>query len=560
MRHASTLLVVLALVSVPAAAAAQGRDAQIRSAIAAYDNFETSRALRMLQTSLNPTLGPADSLWFRGAQFLVQMLFEEGQQDPATTWARWVSRLAPTTPVDTLLFISDVANAFRAARADIALEAGTENVVRTVWDWPTTAQAPTDPGRLRVIGGSGMATDIRVLVVGRGVFAPGQARSLPVGPYIVEASAEGYRTARLTREVLPGVLTELTFNLEPVAGAPVAAGDAMPNSVREAAANRFVWLTVDRFGLEPACAAGVMAGGEGLVLTTYGAIRGARNVSARLGTGQEFRANVAVVAHDVANDVAVLRLPGHRGDSLPPAAALAAGSTVWALGTDAACGAPTTTSRVVVEETAARLLLNDSIANSRGAILIDANAQLAGLPTGSGRAVSRAQFGTVLAAARRNASGAGRTIVALAEQERHAYGAVELSADVAGARATISPLETWHWPDLATTQALPFRYVGPMGRYRMEVSVNGIRRDQREFTIRPSVTDQLALRLQQQVAQTPQAPGQQPTRGGGGFPVPLAVGGGVAVAGAVVALLVLGGGDEPPPPTTGGITISIPNP
>jgi hypothetical protein len=94
----------------------------------------------------------------------------------------------------------------------------------------------------------------------------------------------------------------------------------------------------------------------------------------------------------------------------------------------------------------------------------------------------------------------------------------------------------------------------------MEVSVNGIRRDQREFTIRPSVTDQLALRLQQQVAQTPPAPGQQPTRRGGGFPVPLAVGGGLAVAGAVVALLVLGGGDEPPPPTTGGITISIPNP
>jgi hypothetical protein len=99
--------------------------------------------------------------------------------------------------------------------------------------------------------------------------------------------------------------------------------------------------------------------------------------------------------------------------------------------------------------------------------------------------------------------------------------------------------------------------VGPRGRYRLEVFVSGVRRDQREFVINPAVSERLAVQLQQAArpAQVAGAPG-----GGGGFPMPLAIGGGVAALGAV-AFLVLGGGeDSPPPPTTGGITISIPNP
>jgi hypothetical protein len=231
------------------------------------------------------------------------------------------------------------------------------------------------------------------------------------------------------------------------------------------------------------------------------------------------------------------------------------------VGTDQACGAPTVTRRQVAEENATGLVLDDSVGHAHGAILIDNQGALGGLPNGARHAVSAAQFGTVLAAARRNVSG-GPTIIALAQQLRHAYGSVDLSADAPGARATVTPLETWHWPELATTRSLPFRYAGPMGRYRLQVEVNGVQREQREFSIRAGVADALAIRLRQVAAAVAPTTTATPQRRKGGVPVPLLVGGGLALAGGAVALLVLGGGggDEPPTGSTGGITISIPNP
>ena len=66
------LLLVLSL-GVPSLATAQ-RDELIRSAMQAYDDFETETALGLLKVAMNPAVGPTDSVWAAGIQLLSQML------------------------------------------------------------------------------------------------------------------------------------------------------------------------------------------------------------------------------------------------------------------------------------------------------------------------------------------------------------------------------------------------------------------------------------------------------------------------------------------------------
>ena len=64
----------LALVgwSIPATAPAQqSRSELLRSATAAYDDFQPERALDMLRVAVNPALGPTDTAWVRGVHGLV---------------------------------------------------------------------------------------------------------------------------------------------------------------------------------------------------------------------------------------------------------------------------------------------------------------------------------------------------------------------------------------------------------------------------------------------------------------------------------------------------------
>jgi len=50
--------------------------------------------------------------------------------------------------------------------------------------------------------------------------------SLPAGSYEIEARASGYRPAKITREVLPGITTVLVFMLQPEP--PVAVVPQLP--------------------------------------------------------------------------------------------------------------------------------------------------------------------------------------------------------------------------------------------------------------------------------------------------------------------------------------------
>jgi hypothetical protein len=220
LRRGAALLLLISLGSAVPLAAQQTRDDMIRAANRAYQDFETARALELLNSALDPSRGPADSLWGQGVQLLAQILIEQGQTTSARAWLRWAFRRAPDLKIDTLNFVPDVVAAARVARDAVRGIPG-DQMTQTSWAWPARAAGDT-LGRLE-IKPSAMPVPVTVLVPGRGLVRAGESVVLAPGSYELQAAAEGYVTARVTREVLPGVTTVLTFNLTrigPVAQAP----------------------------------------------------------------------------------------------------------------------------------------------------------------------------------------------------------------------------------------------------------------------------------------------------------------------------------------------------
>ncbi|MBI1968182.1 MAG: hypothetical protein HYS40_09340 [Gemmatimonadetes bacterium] len=216
LRRRSTLLLLVALgtlgaLGVPGRLAAQvTRDGLIRDAAKAYQNFETARALELLNAALDPGRGPPDSVWGYGLQLLAQILIEDGQAGSARAWLRWAFRFAPELKIDTLTFVPEVVAAARVARDAVRGIPG-DQVTETSWRWPARPTGDT-LGQLQ-IKTSALPVPINVLVPGRGLVRSGETLVLPAGSYELQAAAEGYLTARVTREILPGVTTVLAFNL-----------------------------------------------------------------------------------------------------------------------------------------------------------------------------------------------------------------------------------------------------------------------------------------------------------------------------------------------------------
>jgi hypothetical protein len=84
--------------------------------------------------------------------------------------------------------------------------------VETTWRWgvPRDARAR---GSVRAFG-AGRAV-VSLTVVRIGVLEPSDSLALPSGSYQFQATAPGFLPATVTREVLPGVETILTFRLAP---------------------------------------------------------------------------------------------------------------------------------------------------------------------------------------------------------------------------------------------------------------------------------------------------------------------------------------------------------
>ena len=563
----------------PASLDAQGaRDQLIRQAMEAYENFETENALGLLKVAVNPAVGATDSVWAAGIQLFAQILIEEGRDSLANIWMRWAVRTEPRMRVDTVTYLPEVAAAYYAAQRLTAARSPGDAVTRTRWEWQVRGVAE-EMGMMRVQAAR-MAAPIQVRIADVGAVSAGSPLTLRPGSYVVRVSATGHVEAEVTREVLPGVETVVEVTLTPVAVA-AAPDSVLPDEAETAALRQAGRLSVARFGMGPACGAGVFVGRDGLFVTTYRAIRGAEELEVLLSDGRRVSEGISVAAYDVQRDVAVLRLPAAIGDSLQAAPGPEVNQYVWAIGYPGCGEVAVRRSRVTSWDNrpTGLLRLADSLAfGEQGGPLVSQRGLVVGLTLGGNAALPMDHGGASLEEARRNIR--SRQLLTLAEvarRENHLFGAVAISSDLTGSVVRIRPLETWHWPELARDAALPLTFAGPMGRYRLELLLSGQVRRTAEYTLNPTIMDQLRLAAEA-VAQEAAAPQATRTRGGK-FPWPIAVLG-VAGAGAAVALLAGGGGGgtqdcpsgyhwdaasgtcvrDTPAATTGGIIITIPNP
>jgi len=518
----------------PAAMAQATRATLVDSARALIDDFNERQSTVLLQRALNPAFGRPDAAWTTGVQMLAQILIRNGQGDEAAAWLRWALRLEPAMQVDSVSFIPALVTAFHAAR-DFVARTRTGSPPPTRWEW-TTASAAGGFGDLLVETTPAHPNPpVQLAVDGVGFLDAGRTRRLAPGSYRIAARAPGAAAVEHTAEVLPGVTTIVTFSI-------ATAVTTLTEANERRAVSLLARIDAQRLG-ETACGVGFFAGSS-LVLTSYRAIRGADALSLQLSGGGRVTGNIRVAAYDVASDLAVLTSPSARTDSLPLATDVAAAPALWSLHFPS-CGNSATSARVslggVVRDT---IRLNDNIVGAdQGGVLLTPAAGAAGLALGTRVARSLGGASALLATARRNAAaGSLLALGEVAQRERHAYGEAELRGAQAGARARVSPLESWHWPELGRVATLPFTYRGPMGRYTVELLDGDRVQLRRELVLDPAQRAQLTLGETTVVDRPPVVPPPQPgPRRGMSKKIPII--GGIA-AGGVLAAVLLGGGGE----------------
>jgi len=363
--------------------------------------------------------------------------------------------------------------------------------------------------------------------------------------------------------------------------APVVMDSVLSPTVAAASLRSAARVEVQRFGTPVSCASGALVGG-GFVATSYQTIRGADRVTISLENGTVVQ-DPQVVSYNVANDVALLRIPASMGDSLRIGATVQDNQYAWAVSYPA-CQAVASTSRVRITGTTPTLRHSGNLPESgMGAALVSNNGELVGLVNGD-RTVAAPYSRVQSALSDARNSPRPTSVVDVARAENHLYGSFAARSDAPGASARVSPLESWQWSTLAREAALPMTFTGPLGRYQVELLINGAVRASTIVRVTPGVSTQVTLAppaLAQTPATpqpatpaqpTPQPPPQQPasppvaTRRGGSAAVPIVIvallGGGAAACFTVgpckKADTTSNGG--PGPGTTGTVSVSIPNP
>ena len=204
------------------AASLVGQDARQPQVSRAFREFDPARRQRLLVNALNPASGPLRGTWPVGVQLLAQTLIEDGKDSAAAVWLRWAIRLSPDMQPDTVMFLPEVVAAYRSARTFVMRTRGpADSLVATTWVWPGSAVGGS-MGRLE-IAGSG-AVSVSVDVGGGDTIVTGGGTSLRPRSYQLSAAA-GPDRVQMTREVLPGVTTVLTFQL------PLAPAKVVPQPV-----------------------------------------------------------------------------------------------------------------------------------------------------------------------------------------------------------------------------------------------------------------------------------------------------------------------------------------
>jgi hypothetical protein len=487
---------------------------------------------------------------------LTQILVEANSQDVARTWARWAFRTSPALAIDTVNFVANAVAVLREARTAASARSPGDVTARTTWRW--VARGSTEPrGRVLIDQGS-IRIPVNVRVVG-GALIPAAGLSLAPGTYEIEAGAPGYLPATVTREILPGVTTVLAFNLTSAA----VVSDVIADDVRRHTFANVAPLTARRFGTSPACIAGAYVSRDGLVLTSYAAIRGADSIVAEAGAGARPQP-IRVAAYDVKADLAVVQVPGAaRSDSIALASEIADGQSAWALRL-ADCRTATEQRVRITQWTdrprGALELSEPPQGAAPGSPLVDVRGLLAGVWSSGGSAVAAANITTLLNQARA-AAAQGRLLAVgeVSRTENHLYGSIIVASDMTGATAKITPLETWQWAGLQTSGAAPFTFAGPLGRYKVEVTGSGGARREQEITIRAAAQQRVVISLPKATLATQsQTSAAIPTRKRSKLPWII---GAVGLGGAGAVAALAGGGSKgngPVPNPNGSITVRVP--
>jgi S1-C subfamily serine protease len=498
-----------------------------------YLDFQSDSAIAYLVAAVDPSIDAEVTQLKRGVQFLAQTLLSEGEENLANLWMRWAVRHFGEMQIDSAEFDDpeSIGNAYFAAVGFVGASEVADTLVRTSWEWPGFG-VPENSGTVR-LDQVGLTPAVTVAIAGRDTIQLGRSLTLPPGSYVLEASAVGYEPVQTTREVLPGVAVVLGFDLVPIVAEEVAlAPDVLPPDVESVVRDGVARFTATRFGTEPICGTGFFVGGDGLLLTTYAAIRGAEDLEVTLPDGTSVSDDIGVAAWDTRSNVALLKLPVSRTDSLPLSSDVADDQWTWVL-THPSCGSTAVSPNRVaqwLDRPAGTLQLTDSMAfASQGGPIIDQSGAVIGLSTGPLSAVPADHVSQSLVAARSNIENGRLTaLTVVASEENHLYGSVMIRSTFENAIATVTPLESWHWAKLAGGGPVPLTFTGPLGRYQLDLQAVGETPHQAEFAIDPGVLKEI---VEPQIVAT----------SGGGFPWPIAL---LGAAGAAVAgVLALGGGD-----------------
>ena len=399
------------------------------------------------------------------------------------------------------------------------------------------------------------STDSTVVQVRSDPMAPDVATLVAVAPgaAVVEArvgNARGFTTVSVPAP---------TPAAPPLAAAPVPVpvpvlpDSVLPAGIASGALRSLVRVDAQRFGVPATCASGVVIG-RGLVATSYQAVRGASRLSVTP-EGGAVTPEVQIASYSVATDLAILRLPVER-DTVAVASAFTDNQFAWIVGYPG-CQAAAVSHRIRVtsweNRPAGMLRYRASLAESEhGAAIIEQSGALVGVVNGDRTAAvpfSRVQ--TTVSDARANvAAGRLQSVEDVARTENHLYGSFTVRTDATGTTARVTPLDTWQWAGLGRESAPPFTFVGPMGRYQVDLMINGTSRATSVVRIIPAANGDVSLSppapaVAQAPPQAAPAPAPQPSqppatppqqvakKGGGGAVVPLVLlglgGGGAAV-------------------------------
>jgi S1-C subfamily serine protease len=393
-RTAGCFLLWSLFLSLPATAQNPREDLLTRARAALFD-FDVAGALTSLHTAVDPTLGPADSVWASAVRLLAQTLIEEGNEPLAGVWLRWAVRTAPAVRIDTSGLMPATQEVYRTALQTVATERSlSDSAIGTSWGWGTAAESDS-PGQIQ-IAVAAEAVAATAEIEGVGTIEEGRSRYTAPGTYRVTIAAGTQDAVTVTREVLPGVTTVLTFD--------VAA--ALAEDVERAALGQLVRIA-PRQQDDQRCWTGFFAGRDGLLLTGYRWMQEVHDVELRISDGRVI-SEVLVADYDAELDVAALKLPVAWSDSLTLTGTVADGQDVWALGFP-----DCTTARVISRQVDTwenrpngSLLFRDEVGwASQGGPVIDRTGAVVGFTARPLSATPSSRAAALLTAARRNIAG-----------------------------------------------------------------------------------------------------------------------------------------------------------